>query len=130
VVKTKRSAKSAQAIRRLDMTKRSDLKTSSAANGAATARSGLSTPSIGHPVQAGPAYRRPQIAIPVPTPSPNFQRVEDGTAREHKEEASRPEGSGLRHGFTSPLRVSSGQDEVFPVTASKQKSFLYIGRSS
>ncbi len=52
------------------MTKRSDLKTSSAASGAATARSGLSTPSIGHPVQAGPAYRRPQIAIPVPTPSP------------------------------------------------------------
>src|SRR5690349_19418701 len=36
------------------MTKRSDLKTSSAANGAATARSGLTTPGVGESVKAGP----------------------------------------------------------------------------
>src|ERR1700740_3831857 len=28
--------------------------------------------------QAGPTFRRPKTILPVPTPSPKFQRVEDG----------------------------------------------------
>jgi hypothetical protein len=81
------------------MIKRSDLKTSSAASGAATARSGLTTPSIGHTVQAGPAYRRPQIAIPVPTPSPNFQGIEDGVP----DTQLTREATGLLREFSTPL---------------------------
>lgn len=38
----------------------------------------MSPPSIDQPVQAGPTFRRPKIVLPVPTPSPKFQRVEDG----------------------------------------------------
>src|ERR1700737_2266945 len=60
------------------MTRRSFLQTTSAGVGAAAAGGKLNTPAAGQSVQAGPAFRRPKTILPVPTPSPKFQRVEDG----------------------------------------------------
>jgi hypothetical protein len=59
------------------MTRRSFLQTTSAGVGAA-AGGKLNTAAVGQSVQAGPAFRRPKTILPVPTPSPKFQRVEDG----------------------------------------------------
>src|SRR5260370_4937963 len=60
------------------MTRRSFLQATSAGVGAAAAGDKLNTPAVGQSVQAGPAFRRPKTILPVPTPSPKFQRVEDG----------------------------------------------------
>src|SRR5258705_6413649 len=60
------------------MNRRSFLKTTSTAVGAAAAGSKLSTLGIDQSVQAGPTFRRPKIILPVPTPEANFQNVEDG----------------------------------------------------
>ena len=60
------------------MNRRSFLKTTSTAGGAAAAGSKVSTPAIGQSVQAGPTFRRPKIILPVPTPEAKFQHVEDG----------------------------------------------------
>src|SRR5260370_24481949 len=60
------------------MTRRSFLQTTSAGVGAAAAGGKLNTPAAGQSVQAGPAFRRPKTILPVPTPSPKFQHVEDG----------------------------------------------------
>jgi hypothetical protein len=81
------------------MTKRFDLKTSSAASSAASARIGLTTHSIGQPEQPGATYRRPKIAIPVPTLSTKFQRVEDGVP----DTQLTREATGLLREFSTPL---------------------------
>src|SRR6266436_1799942 len=60
------------------MNRRSFLKTTSTADGAAAAGSKLSTLAIGQSVQGGPTFRRPKIILPVPTPEAKFQHVEDG----------------------------------------------------
>src|SRR5260370_5374853 len=60
------------------MTRRSFLQTTSAGVGAAEAGGKWKTAAGGQSVQAGPAFRRPKTILPVPTPSPKFQRVEDG----------------------------------------------------
>jgi hypothetical protein len=53
------------------MNRRSLSTSTSGAAGAVAAAGGQS-------VQAGPTFRRPKTIIPVPAPSPKFQRVEDG----------------------------------------------------
>lgn len=81
------------------MTERFDLRMSSGGSGAGAATSGPGTPRVGQGVQAGPAYRRPKIAIPVPTPAPNFQRVEDGVP----DTQITREATGLLLEFSTPL---------------------------
>ena len=57
------------------MNRRSFLKTTSTADGAAAAGSKLSTLAIGQSAQAGPTFRRPKIILPVPTLEAKFQTV-------------------------------------------------------
>src|SRR6202022_1130902 len=50
-------------------------------------------------VQAGPTFRRPKTILPVPTPSPKFQRLEDGVP-----DSQLPrEATGLLREFSTPL---------------------------
>jgi hypothetical protein len=60
------------------MTRRLFLKATSAKGGAAAAGTRLSTLAVGQPAQAGPAFRRPKVILPVPTPAAKFQTVEAG----------------------------------------------------
>jgi hypothetical protein len=80
------------------MTRRSFSKATSTAGGAA-AGSKLITPTIGHSVQIGPMFRRPKVILPVPTPSPNLQRVEDGVP----DTQLTREATGLLREFSTPL---------------------------
>src|SRR5258708_21444021 len=50
-------------------------------------------------VQAGPTFRRPKTILPVPTPSPKFQRVEDGVP----ESQLTREATGLLREFSTTL---------------------------
>src|SRR6202043_963725 len=50
-------------------------------------------------VQAGPTFRRPKTILPVPTPSPKFQRVEDGVP----DTQLTREATGLLREFSTPL---------------------------
>src|SRR5260370_4222599 len=81
------------------MNRRSFLKTTSTADGAAAAGSKLSTLAIGQSVQAGPTFRRPEIILPVPTPEAKFQHVEDGGP----DTQLTREATGLLREFSTPL---------------------------
>src|SRR6202045_1922756 len=81
------------------MNRRSLLKTTSAVVGAVTAGSNLSTPDFGQSAQAGPTFRRPKTILPVPTPSPKFQHVEDGVP----DSQLTREATGLLREFSTPL---------------------------
>src|ERR1700737_1729789 len=81
------------------MDRRSLLKTTSAVAGAVAAGSELSTPAFGQSVQAGPTFRRSKIILPVPTPSPKFQHVEDGVP----DSPLTREATGLLREFSTPL---------------------------
>src|ERR1700692_2085330 len=50
-------------------------------------------------VQAGPAFRRPKTILPVPTPSPKFQHVEDGVP----DSQLTRQATGLLREFSTPL---------------------------
>src|ERR1700737_5399679 len=50
-------------------------------------------------VQAGPTFRRPKTILPVPTPSPKFQRVEVGVPDTQRA----GEATGLLREFSTPL---------------------------
>jgi HD domain len=62
-------------------------------------RSSLKTTSHAQPVQAGPTFRRPKIVLPVPTPTPKFQHVEDGVP----DTQLTREATGLLREFSTPL---------------------------
>src|SRR5713101_7398693 len=81
------------------MNRRIFLQTTSAAVGAVAAGGKLNTPAVGQSVQAGPTFRRPKIILPVPTPSPKFQRVEDGVP----DSQLTREATGLLREFSTPL---------------------------
>src|SRR6201992_248040 len=53
----------------------------------------------GESVEAGPAFRRPQTILPVPTPAPRFQHVEDGVP----DTKLTREATGLLREFSTPL---------------------------
>src|ERR1700687_1685789 len=57
------------------------------------------TSAVGQSVQAGPTFRRPKIILPVPTPSPKFQRLEDGVP----DSQLTREATGLLREFSTPL---------------------------
>jgi len=59
----------------------------------------LNTPGVGQSVRAGPTFRRPKTIIRVPTPSPKFQRVEDGVP----DSQLTREATGLLREFSTPL---------------------------
>jgi hypothetical protein len=67
-----------QATFRRIMNRRAFLKTSSTAAGVIAVNSQLSEPAVGQSVDETPTFRRPKTLLPVPTPSPQFQRVETG----------------------------------------------------
>jgi hypothetical protein len=81
------------------MNRRSFLKATSTADGAAAAGSQLSTLAIGESVQAGPTFRRPKIILPVPTPEAKFQHVEGGVP----DTQLTREATGLLREFSTPL---------------------------
>src|ERR1700726_621609 len=81
------------------MNRRSLLKTTSAVVGAVAAGSKLGTPAFGQSAQAGPTFRRPKTILPVPTPSPKFQHVEDGVP----DSQLTREATGLLREFSTPL---------------------------
>src|SRR5713101_7161283 len=81
------------------MNRRSLLQNTSAVVGAVAAGAKLNTPAAGQSVQAGPTFRRPKIILPVPTPSPKFQRVEDGVP----DSQLTREATGLLREFSTPL---------------------------
>jgi hypothetical protein len=58
--------------------RRAFLKASSTAAGAIAVSSQLNERAVGQTVDESPTFRRPKIILPVPTPSPQFQRVESG----------------------------------------------------
>jgi HD domain len=62
-------------------------------------RSLLKAPALGQSVQAGSTFRRPKIILPVPTPSPKFQYVEEGVP----DSQLTREASGLLREFSTPL---------------------------
>jgi hypothetical protein len=74
------------------------LENASAEVGAVAAGGKLNT-AAGQPVQAGPTFRRPKIGLPVPTPSPKFQRVEDGVPDSQLTRKA----TGLLREFSTPL---------------------------
>jgi HD domain len=59
----------------------------------------LNAPGVGQSVRAGPTFRRPKTIIRVPTPSPKFQRVEDGVP----DSQLTREATGLLREFSTPL---------------------------
>ena len=59
----------------------------------------LNAPEGGESVRAGPTFRRPKIILPVPTPSPQFQHVEDGVP----DSQLTREATGLLREFSTPL---------------------------
>src|SRR2546422_4759366 len=67
-------------LRRQQMNRRSFLKTTSTADGAAAAGSKLSTLAIGQSVQAGPTFRRPKIILPVPIARKDYPDLAPGDA--------------------------------------------------
>src|ERR1700694_5302940 len=81
------------------MNRRSLLKTTSAVVGAVAAGSKLGAPAFGQSAQAGPTFRRPKTILPVPTPSPKFQHVEDGVP----DSQLTREATGLLREFSIPL---------------------------
>ena len=81
------------------MNRRSFLKTTSTADGAAAAGSKLSTLAIGQSAQAGPTFRRPKIILPVPTPEAKFQQAEGGVP----DTQLTREATGLLREFSTPL---------------------------
>lgn len=81
------------------MSRRSLLKTTSAVARAAAAGTNSSTPALGQSAQAGPTFRRPKTILPVPTPSPKFQHVEDGVP----DSQLTREATGLLREFSTPL---------------------------
>src|SRR5258708_25051179 len=81
------------------MASRSFLQTTAAGVGAAATGGKLNPPAAGQSVQAGTTFRRPKIILPVPTPSPKFQRVEDGVP----DSQLTREASGLLREFSTPL---------------------------
>src|SRR6202158_1508716 len=81
------------------MNRRSLLKTTSAVGSAVAAGSNSSTPAFGQSAQAGPTFRRPKTILPVPTPSPKFQHVEDGVP----DSQLTREATGLLREFSTPL---------------------------
>src|ERR1700692_5109703 len=81
------------------MNRRSLLKTASAVAGAVAAGSELSTPAFGQSMPAGQTFRPPKITLPVPTPSPKFQHVEDGVP----DTQLTREATGLLREFSTPL---------------------------
>ena len=80
------------------MNRRSFLKTTSTADGAA-AGSKLSTLAIGQSMQAGPTFRRSKIILPVPTPKAKFHHLEDGVP----DTQLTREATGLLREFSTPL---------------------------
>src|SRR2546425_7113739 len=96
-------------LRRQQMNRRSFLKTTSTADGAAAAGSKLSTLAIGQSVQAGPTFRRPKIILPVPTPEAKFQHVEDGVP----DTQLTREATGLLREFSTPLLFSHSHRVFF-----------------
>lgn len=74
------------------------MKTSSAGIGAVAPGAKLSTAN-NQRLEAGPAFRRPKTILPVPTPSPKYQRVEDGVP----DTQLTREAAGLLREFSTPL---------------------------
>lgn len=74
------------------------MKTSSAGIGAVAPGAKLSTANKQR-LEAGPAFRRPKTILPVPTPSPKYQRVEDGVP----DTQLTREAAGLLREFSTPL---------------------------
>src|SRR6266849_5625120 len=81
------------------MNRRSLLQNASAEVGTVAAGGKLNTPGVGQSVRAGPTFRRPKKIIPVPTPSPKFQRVENGVP----DSQLTREATGLLREFSTPL---------------------------
>lgn len=72
--------------------------TASAATGNVATRKNVSSSANGQPVQR-PTFRRSKIIFPVPTPSPKFQRVEEGVP----DTQMTREATGLLREFSTPL---------------------------
>jgi hypothetical protein len=70
-------------------------RTSATSGGAAK----LNRPAVAPSAQAGPTFRRPKTILPVPTPSPKFQRVEGGVP----DTQLTREATGLLREFSTPL---------------------------
>src|ERR1700722_2542333 len=81
------------------MNRRSLLQNTPAEVAAVAAGAKLNTPRIDQSVRAGPAFRRPKTIIPVPTPSPKFQRVEHGVP----DSQLTREATGALREFSTPL---------------------------
>ena len=60
------------------MNRRTFLNASTTAAGAIALNGQLSEQALGQPVDDRPTFRRPKTIIPLPTPSPEFQRVAPG----------------------------------------------------
>lgn len=80
------------------MSRRSFSKSSSPAGGGAAAGARLN-PAAGWSMEAGPTFRRPKIVLPVPTPSSEYQRVEDGVPDTQLTRGA----AGLLREFSTPL---------------------------
>ena len=81
------------------MNRRSLLQNTPAEVGTVAAGGKLNAPRVDQSVRAGPTFRRPKTIIPVPTPSPKFQRVEDGVP----DSQLTREATGLLREFSTPL---------------------------
>jgi hypothetical protein len=91
------------------MNRRSFLKTTSAVVGAVAAGSKSSTPAFGQSAQAGPTFRRPRTILPVPTPSPKLQHVENGVP----DSQLTREATGLLREFSTPLLINHSHRVFF-----------------
>ena len=98
-----------QATFRRIMNRRAFLKTSSTAAGVIAVNSQLSEPAVGQSVDETTTFRRPKTILPVPTPSPQFQRVETGVP----DTQLTREATGLLREFSTPVLINHSHRVFF-----------------
>ena len=94
---------------RKPVNRRAFLKASSTAAAAIAVNSQLSERAAAQPVDEAPTFRRPKIILPVPTPSPQFQRVEAGVP----DTQLTREAAGLLREFSTPVLINHSHRVFF-----------------
>jgi hypothetical protein len=91
------------------MNRRSRSTAASTAADAVAGHKGVSKTTNDDLVLTGPAFRRPKTVLPVPTPSPKFQHVEEGVP----DTQLTREATGLLREFSTPLLINHSHRVFF-----------------
>ena len=91
------------------MNRRTFLRSTSAAVGAVALASQFEQPTLAQTVEGAPAFRRPKVILPVPTPSAQYQKVQPGVP----DTQLTREATGLLHEFSTPLLFNHSHRAFF-----------------